>query len=138
MIVLMLLILTLVCFSGLKALALEGEGPFARLQLELISSAYAHGDERHVKREPQDLMPRAASAATDSDAETAQPADTARPAAPPQQEGQSFWATAHKVLVNVMLWLIGGHLLGVTLSSALHRENLVRAMITGYKPQRRK
>ena len=40
---------------------------------------------------------------------------------------------AHEVATNGMLLLIAGHLLGVAWESLLHRENLVRAMITGRK-----
>ena len=32
-----------------------------------------------------------------------------------------------------MLAVVGVHLLGVLFSSVMHRENLVRSMITGYK-----
>ncbi len=39
----------------------------------------------------------------------------------------------HEVVANGMLVLVGIHLLGVLISSVLHRENLVRAMITGFK-----
>ena len=39
----------------------------------------------------------------------------------------------HKLLVNVLLVLIGLHLLGVILSSLRHRENLVLSMVTGQK-----
>lgn len=40
----------------------------------------------------------------------------------------------HSIVGHLLLWLIGLHLLGVLVSSLLHRENLVLAMITGRKP----
>lgn len=39
----------------------------------------------------------------------------------------------HEVLANGWLWLVGIHVGGVMVGSLLHRENLVGAMITGYK-----
>ncbi|BBI99312.1 cytochrome b561 [Ferrigenium kumadai] len=39
----------------------------------------------------------------------------------------------HEVLVNVMLGLVGLHVTGAIASSLLHRENLIRGMVTGYK-----
>lgn len=39
----------------------------------------------------------------------------------------------HEVAANVMLGLVFIHLLGVAVSSFLHRENLVRSMLTGWK-----
>jgi cytochrome b len=44
------------------------------------------------------------------------------------------WRQAHELIANVLLVLIGLHVLGVIVSSLAHRENLVRAMITGRKP----
>lgn len=49
---------------------------------------------------------------------------------------EHFWEEAHEVLVNVMLGLVIVHVIGVVVSSRLHRENLVGAMITGRKPGR--
>lgn len=40
----------------------------------------------------------------------------------------------HGYATNAMLAVVFVHLLGVFMSSFLHKENLVRAMITGYKP----
>lgn len=49
---------------------------------------------------------------------------------------EHFWEETHEVLVNVMLGLVILHVIGVAVASRLHRENLVRAMITGRKPVR--
>lgn len=39
----------------------------------------------------------------------------------------------HGLATRIMLGVIALHLIGVLVSSILHRENLVRAMLTGYK-----
>lgn len=48
-----------------------------------------------------------------------------------------FWEDVlketHEVLANFMVLLIVTHVFGVIASSLLHRENLIKAMLTGYK-----
>jgi len=48
--------------------------------------------------------------------------------------GPEWLEDIHEGLANAMLALVAVHVVAVLLSSALHRENLVRAMLTGYKP----
>ena len=47
--------------------------------------------------------------------------------------GGEWFEEAHEVVANLMLVVVGVHVLGVVISSRLHRENLVGAMVTGYK-----
>jgi len=48
--------------------------------------------------------------------------------------GGDWLREVHESIANLMLGLVGVHLVGVLVSSWLHRENLVRAMVTGHKP----
>jgi cytochrome b len=42
---------------------------------------------------------------------------------------------AHEIAANLTLLLIGVHVFAVLLSSKLHQENLIKAMVLGYKDQ---
>lgn len=44
-----------------------------------------------------------------------------------------WFGELHEGIVNALLLIIGIHIAGVLVSSLLHRENLVRAMVNGHK-----
>jgi cytochrome b len=50
-----------------------------------------------------------------------------------EELGGEWLEEAHEVLAFTTLALVGVHVLGVVASSVLHRENLVRSMVTGTK-----
>lgn len=50
-----------------------------------------------------------------------------------EEIGGDAVAELHELLANAWLVLVGLHITGVVASSLLHRENLVLAMLTGYK-----
>jgi cytochrome b len=50
-----------------------------------------------------------------------------------QEIGGDIQEEVHEMATDAMLAVVAIHVLGVLVSSIMHRENLVRSMITGYK-----
>ena len=104
MIIVLLVSLAVSTWSGLKAYADEGHGPLAAADVSIISTAYADNDE-----EGEGQM------------------------SGKQGEEDEFWKEVHEISVNFTLLMVFIHIAGVVVSSRLHKENLVKAMITGKK-----
>ncbi len=98
--------LAVTCYSGLAYYGSEGQGPLAATPVPAITQAYADEDEGAY--EGGEGMENG--------------------------EGNEFWEEIHEVAANLTLALVFLHIAGVIIASRLHRENLVRAMITGRKP----
>lgn len=108
MVVALLLSLFGTCWSGLEIYGEQGHGPLARAEDQLISSAIAADDE--------EALQGALGAKED------------------ESEGEEFWEEIHEAFSNFTLFLVFLHVAGVLIASAKHKENLIKAMITGYKP----
>ncbi len=107
MVVIMLITLLTITFSGLKLYAVEeGAGPFAQdINITVLQTAQADDDEHHHGYTEED------------------------------EASEDFWKEIHEAAVNFMLFLIVLHIAGVIYSSRIHNEKLVKAMITGQKNQ---
>lgn len=46
---------------------------------------------------------------------------------------EDWWEELHEIAANLMLLVVLVHIAGVVVSSVLHKENLPRSMVTGYK-----
>lgn len=107
MVILLLVLLAGVSWSGLEVYGAEGHGPLAGNSVAVITQAIADGDEEGVAGESRK-----------------------------ESAAEEFWEEIHEVFANVTLFFILIHITGVIVTSIAHGENLVRAMITGYKKKR--
>lgn len=53
-----------------------------------------------------------------------------------QDDSADLWSGMHELLGNGIIVLVGLHVAAVVVTGVLHRENLVRAMVNGYKRAR--
>jgi len=111
MVVALLVCLLGACWSGLMVYGKQGYGPLAMHGAWGVSLAMANGDHEEHSSELH-LQKRNA-------------------------EGEEFWEEIHEAFSKLTLFLVFLHVVGVLIASAIHRENLIKAMITGYKTHRR-
>jgi cytochrome b len=116
MIVIVLLSLLSLTLTGLKAYGVKGHGPLAKHEISFMSIAFADSDDKGDRDEHNRHNRRSQKfQRTDKD------------------EKDEFWEEIHETIAYFTLFLISIHILGVLVSSLVHRENLIKAMITGRK-----
>lgn len=104
MVIALLVTLTMTSVTGLLVYGAEGHGPLANVDASyFISSANASSPNTERYEHDED------------------------------EQAEEMWEEIHEFFANLMLLLIALHIAGVIVSSKLHNENLVKAMITGYK-----
>lgn len=108
MVVALLLSLIGTCWTGLETYGQEGHGPLAHADIRLISPAMADDDEEDHR--------------------------SGRGQGNGEADGDEFWEELHEVFSNFTLFLVVLHVAGVLIASGIHKENLIKSMITGYKP----
>jgi cytochrome b len=116
MIVVLLICLLSLTLTGLKAYGVKGHGPLAGHETSFVSKAFADSDE---KGESENHKRRSRSGKDDS--------------AAGENEKEDFWEEIHETMAYFSLFLVSIHIAGALASSILHRENLIKAMITGRK-----
>ena len=104
MVIALLLTLIMTVISGFKVYGIEGNGPLAQANTSyFISSANASSPSEFEDKDNKD------------------------------SDEEEWWEEVHEFLSNLMVLLIVFHIIGVIVSSKIENENLVKAMITGYK-----
>jgi len=100
----LLICLALTTATGLKVYGLEGHGPLAKQSTSWFVS---------------DAQASVPSAYDEDDDE--------------HESEEHFWEEVHEFFANLTVCLVILHIIGVIVSSRLERQNLVKAMLTGYK-----
>jgi cytochrome b len=129
MILALLLSLAITTVTGLKLYGIEGHGPWAQNsainytannnhELVMLVNGRDHDDDdEYEDREKYDGK------------------DKEREKHEVDEEAEEFWEEIHEFFANFTLLLVLLHITGVIISSARESQNLVKAMITGYKQQ---
>ena len=116
----LLFFLLLTTLTGLLVYGAEGKGPFALQPVNLVARASAD-DDQHRGADNHDYHGRG----------TYDRADHQNPGG--AREKTHFWKDIHETIVGIIIFLASLHVCGVIVSSYVHRENLILAMITGKK-----
>jgi cytochrome b len=109
MILALLASLLITSVTGLQVYGLEGKGPLAANATTITLMTPASADEERDRGHSQ--------AAGE----------------PENESDEALWEEVHEFFANLTVLLVLLHIAGVVVSSRLHKENLVKAMITGRK-----
>ena len=116
MTVILLLSLLSLTLTGLKAYGVKGHGPLAKHEISFMTNAFADSDDNENNDEHDSRKRR-----------------SQKNHRTEKKEKDEFWEEIHETIAHFTLFLISIHILGVLVSSLVHRENLIKAMITGRK-----
>lgn len=116
MIVILLLSLLSLTLTGLKAYGVKGHGPLAKHEISLMTNAFADSDDKE-NHDEHDSRKRRSQKNHRSE----------------KNEKDEFGEEVHETIAYFTLFLVSIHIMGVLVSSLVHRENLIKAMITGRK-----
>ena len=137
MIILLLLSLVAASLTGLKAYGVEGHGPLAQFESG-DSSAHAELSQKQMHTDRyfyHDDDEEGEEEHEDDDDHRYYSERESEHGEMDENETEEFWEEIHEASVNFTLLLVFIHVIGVVVSSRLHGQNLVGAMITGRKAQ---
>ena len=142
MVILMLITLFVVSWTGLKVYAIEeGKGPLASNYPEVSIMSIAHADddddddeeeEEEEERDDDRYEYRKYQVERGEDHGNGDGEEEHREYDSDSGENE-FWEELHEAVSYFMLLLVVLHITGVIIAGKMHDENLVKAMITGYK-----
>ena len=116
MIVILLLSLLSLTLTGLKAYGVKGHGPFAKHEILFMTNAFADSDDKENHDEQESRKWR-----------------SQKNHRTEKNEKDEFWEEVHETIAYLTLFIVSIHIMGGVVSSLVHRENLIKAMITGRK-----